>query len=156
MKGNISEIRKKLSSIRGEILSGATEIEIALGWRLRTYFYPKTNQQAAIFYWEIINDRNFGFDKKISLYEKIPYFKRLKQYPDMIKSLRLIQKVRNAVAHWDVESGASSINNIVLFDRSNFKKINFNNNLLKEFRNSEEYVLKKFGFKEYITDKYSN
>ena len=156
MKKSIVDIRKKLNSIRGEILSGATEIESALGWRLRTYFFPKTNQQSSIFYWDIINDRHFGFDKKISLYEKIPYFKRLKQYPKMIKALRLVQKLRNSVAHWDLEIGASSITNIILWNPSNLKRIHLDKNILQEFRDSEIYILKNFRFKEYLNDKYNN
>ena len=42
-------IREKLSLFRGTIISAATVIEGALGWRLRTYFFPKTNRQAPIF-----------------------------------------------------------------------------------------------------------
>jgi len=34
-------IREKLSWFRGNIISDATVIEGALGWRLRTYFFPK-------------------------------------------------------------------------------------------------------------------
>jgi len=81
-------IREKLSLFRGNIISDATVIEGALGWRLRTYFFPKTNRQASIFYWYIINTPHFSFDKKISLYEQIPYFKKLKQYPKVRNSLR--------------------------------------------------------------------
>lgn len=57
-------IREKLSWFRGNIISDATVIEGALGWRLRTYFFPKTNRQSSIFYWYIINTSHFSFDKK--------------------------------------------------------------------------------------------
>ena len=79
-------IREKLSLFRGTIISDATVIERALGWRLRTYFFPKTNQQAPDFLYYIIETPYFSFDKKISLYEQIPYFKNLKQY-SKIKTL---------------------------------------------------------------------
>ena len=156
MKNDIVNIRKRLNTIRGEILSSATEIEGALGWRLRTYFFPKTNQQSTIFYWKIINDRYFGFDKKISLYEQIPYFKRLKQYQKMMKSLRLVQKLRNSVAHWELEIGASSISNIILWNPSNLKRIHLDTNILQEFKDSEIYILTKLKFKEYLNDKYDS
>lgn len=93
-------IRKKLNLFRGKIISDATVIESALGWRLRTYFFPKTNRQATIFYWNIINTPYFSFDRKISLYEKIPYFKKLKRYSRVKNSLRFVQRLRNALAHW--------------------------------------------------------
>jgi len=73
-------IREKLSSFRGTIISDTTVIERALGWRLRTYFFPKTNQQASDFLYNIIETSHFSFDKKILLYEQILYFKKLKQY----------------------------------------------------------------------------
>ncbi len=119
-------------------------------------FFPKTNQQSTIFYWKIINDRYFGFDKKISLYEQIPYFKRLKQYQKMMKSLRLVQKLRNSVAHWELEIGASSISNIILWNPSNLKRIHLDTNILQEFKDSEIYILTKLKFKEYLNDKYDS
>lgn len=61
-------IREKLSVFRGTIISDATIIERALGWRLRTYFFSKTSQQAADFCYHIVETPHFGFDKKISLY----------------------------------------------------------------------------------------
>jgi hypothetical protein len=65
-------IREKLSWFRGNIISDATVIEGALGWRLRTYFFPKTNSQASIFYWYIINTPYFSFDKKFHSTNKSP------------------------------------------------------------------------------------
>ncbi len=77
-------IREKLNWFRGNIISDATVIEGALGWRLRRYFFPKTNKQASIFYWNIINTPHFSFDKKISLYEQIPYFKKFKEHEKIL------------------------------------------------------------------------
>ncbi|XOB42386.1 MAG: hypothetical protein ACKKMP_03435 [Candidatus Nealsonbacteria bacterium] len=41
-------IKEKLDSIRGEIISSASRIEFILGYRLRKYFFPKTNNKAKI------------------------------------------------------------------------------------------------------------
>jgi len=43
-------VREKLSWYRGNIILDSTVIEGILGWKLRTYFFPKTNRQAGIFY----------------------------------------------------------------------------------------------------------
>ena len=83
-------IREKLSLFRGTIISDATVIERALGWRLRTYFFPKTNQQASDFLYYIIETSHFSFDKKILLYEQIPYFRNLKQYANVKNSYIII------------------------------------------------------------------
>ena len=85
-------IKEKLDSIRGEIISSASRIEFILGYRLRKYFFPKTNNKATILFWNVINTPFLSFDNKISLYENIPYFKKLKDYPKIKKSLRFIQK----------------------------------------------------------------
>src|SRR3990167_2103192 len=107
-------IREKLSLFRGTIISDATVIEKALGWKLRTYFFPKTNQQASDFLYYIIETSHFNFDKKISLYEQIPYFKRLSQYSKVKDSLRFVQQLRNALAHWDLDEKLSNENEIVI------------------------------------------
>jgi hypothetical protein len=92
-------IREKLSLFRGTIISDATIIERALGWRLRRYFFPRTTQQVSDFLYYIIETPHFGFDKKISLYEQIPYFKNLRQCSAVRTSLRFVQTLRNALAH---------------------------------------------------------
>ena len=68
-------IREKLSWFRGNIISDATVIERALGWRLRTYFFPKTNQQASNFLYYIIEAPYFTFDKKFHSTNKSPILK---------------------------------------------------------------------------------
>jgi len=147
-------IREKLSLSRGNIISDATIIEGALGWKLRRYFFPKTNRQASIFYWHIINTPNFSFDKKISLYEEIPYFQKLKQYPKVKDSLRFIQRVRNAVAHWELDEKMSDENEIVIYNPSTFKKIRLDEKLIEEFREHEKFLLKTFGWEQTLSEKY--
>jgi hypothetical protein len=46
----ISEVREKLDSPRGEVISSASRIDFILGYKLRTYFFPKTNNKATILF----------------------------------------------------------------------------------------------------------
>lgn len=147
-------IREKLSRFRGNIISDATVIEGILGWKLRIYFFPKTNRQAGIFYWHIINTPHFSFDKKIFLYEQIPYFQTLKQYPKVKNSLRFIQKLRNAIAHWELDEGMSNDNEIVIYNPSTLKRLKLNNKLMAEFREHEKFLLKTFGWTQTLKEKY--
>lgn len=147
-------IREKLSWFRGNIISDATVIEGALGWRLRTYFFPKTNRQASIFYWYIINTSHFSFNKKISLYEQIPYFKKLKQYPKVKNSLRFVHRLRNAVAHWELDGKMSDENAIVIYNPVTLKRIKLDNKLMKEFKEHEKFLLKIFGWEQTLKEKY--
>jgi len=147
-------IREKLSLFRGSIISDATVIETALGWKLRTYFFPKTNRQASIFYYYIINTPHFSFDKKISLYEQIPYFKKLKQYQEVKKSLRFVQRLRNAVAHWELDEKMSNENEIVIYSPVTFKKLRLDDKLIEEFKEHEKFLLKTFGWIQTLKEKY--
>ncbi|MFH1900845.1 MAG: hypothetical protein ABIK26_01180 [Candidatus Omnitrophota bacterium] len=147
-------IRGKLSLFRGNIISDATVIETALGWKLRTYFFPKTNRQASIFYYYIINTPYFGFDKKILLYEQIPYFKKLKQYQGVKKSLRFVQRLRNAVAHWELDEKMSNENEIVIYSPVTFKKLRLNDELIEDFKEHEKFLLKTFGWTQTLKEKY--
>ncbi len=147
-------IREKLSWFRGNIISDATVIETALGWNLRTYFFPKTNRQASIFYYYIINTSHFSFDKKISLYEQIPYFKKLKRYPRVKSSLRFVQQLRNAVAHWELDEKLSDENNIVIYNPVTFKRLIINDKLMGEFKEHEKFLLKIFDWEQTLREKY--
>src|ERR1035437_897579 len=109
------KIREKLDIIRGEIISSATRIDFVLGYRLRRYFFPKTNIKATILFWNVMNTPYLTFDNKISIYESIPYFKKLKSYFAVKKSLRLVQRLRNIMAHWDLDEKKSNLNNIFMF-----------------------------------------
>jgi len=147
-------IREKLSWFRGNIISDTTVIEGALGWRLRTYFFPKTNRQASIFYWYIINTSRFSFDKKISLYEQIPYFKKLKRYPKAKNSLRFIQRLRNAVAHWELDEKMSDENEIIIYNPVTLKRVKLDDKLMEEFKEHEKFLLKIFGWEQTLREKY--
>jgi hypothetical protein len=149
-------IREKLSWFRGTIISDATIIERALGWRLRTYFFPKTNQQASDFLYYIIETSHFSFDKKISLYEQIPYFKKLKQYTKVKSSLRFVQQLRNALAHWNLDEKKSNENEIVIYNPNTFKSLKLNEEIMEKFHEHEKILLKAFGWEQTFKEKYGN
>ena len=148
-------IRGKLSLFRGNIISDATVMETALGWRLRTYFFPKTNQQASDFLYYIIETPYFSFDKKISLYEQIPYFKKLKQYQRVRKSLRFVQQLRNAVAHWELDEKMSNESEIIIYSPITFKRLKLNDETLRRFQEHEKILLKAFGWEQTLREKYN-
>jgi len=148
-------IRERLSLFRGTIISDAAVIERALGWRLRTYFFPKTNQQASDFLYYIIETSHFSFDKKISLYEQIPYFKKLSQYSKVKDSLRFVQQLRNALAHWDLDEKLSDNNEVVIYNPNTFKRLKLNDQLMRKFQEHEKILLKVFGWEQTLKEKYN-
>lgn len=147
-------IRERLSLFRGTIISDATIIERALGWRLRTYFFPKTNQRASDFLYRIIETPHFSFDRKISLYEQIPYFKKSKQYPVVTNSLRSVQTLRNALAHWNLDEKSSTEDEIVIYNPVNFRTLKLNDETMERFQEHEKILLKTFGWKQTLREKY--
>ena len=155
-------IRERLSVFRGTIISDATTIERALGWRLGTYFFPKTNQQASDFLYYIIETPHFSFDKKIVLYEQIPYFKKLSQYSKVKDSLRFVQQLRNALAHWNLDEKMSNENEVVIYNPANFKgwekaqRFKLNDQTMKKFQEHEKILLKVFGWEQTLREKNLN
>ncbi len=146
---NKNIIKEKLDSIRGEIISSTSRIEFILGYRLRKYFFPKTNNKATILFWNVINTPFLSFDNKISLYENIPYFKKLKDYLKIKKSLRFIQRLRNVMAHWELSEKESDLDKIVVFTLvGKYKKITINEKLIQEFEKHFNFLLKKFGYSQ--------
>ena len=144
---NKKKIKEKMDSIRGGIVSSASRIEFILGYRLRKYFFPKTNNKATILFWSIINTSFLSFDNKISIYESIPYFKKLKDYLKIKKSLRFIQRLRNVMAHWDLSERESDLDKIVMFTLvGKYKKITIDEKLIQEFEKHFNFLLKKFGY----------
>ena len=146
-------IREKLSLFRGTIISDSTVIERALGWRLRTYFFPKTNQQASDFIYYIIETPHFSFDKKISLYEQIPYFKKLTQYSKVKDSLRFVQQLRNALAHWNLDEKLNNNNEVVIYNPNTFKRLKLNDEIMRKFQEHEKILLKVFGWEQTLREK---
>src|SRR3989344_6514570 len=143
----ISEIRGKLDLVRGEVISSASRIDFILGYKLRTYFFPKTNNKATILFWNVINSPLLSFDKKISLYESIPYFQKLKNHQKIKESLRFVQMLRNIMAHWELHEKESSLKKIIMFTLvGKYKKITINDNLIKDYKRHINFLLKRFSY----------
>mgnify|MGYP003395291390 CR=1 FL=1 len=135
----ITKIREKLDSIRGEVISSTSRIDFILGYKLRTYFFPKTNNKATILFWNVINSPLLNFDKKINLYESIPYFKKLKNHQKIKKSLRFVQMLINVKE--------SNFKNIAMFTLvGKYRKITINDTLIKDYRKHIDFLLKEFGY----------
>lgn len=148
-------IEDQLDWYRGKILSGAAEIEKALGWRLRTYFFPKSNIQASIFYQTILNANYFSLERKITLYKEIPYFKKLKNFSKVVNSLRFIQQLRNELAHWELlDYEELKGGEIIIYNPITFKKRKLNKGLMKEFTSNDKLLLKSFGWNYHLERKY--
>ncbi len=140
---------EKVAKCRGGIISDATRVEIALDWRLRLYFFPKSNHKAATFHDRILNSSQFSFDKKISLYESTNYFRRLKQHKRIKLSLRLIQRYRNALAHWEWSQWDKGRGEIILYSPDMSREVRLSKKHIAEFQEHVNFVLKTFGFKSY-------
>ena len=140
-------IRERLDLIRGEVISSATRVEFVLGYRLRRYFFPKSNNKATILFWDVMNTPYLTFDNKISIYESIPYFKKLKSYPTIKRSLRFVQRLRNTMAHWDLDEKKSDLKNIFMFTLvGKYREITINDNLIENYRKQITFLLKRFGY----------
>ncbi len=141
------KIREKLDLIRGEIISSAARVEFVLGYRLRRYFFSNTNNKATILFWNVMNTPYLTFDNKISIYETIPYFQKLKSYSDIKKSLRCVQRLRNTMAHWTLDEKQSDLNNIVMFTLvGKYKKIVITDSVIEDYRRQISFLLKNFGY----------
>jgi len=140
-------IQEKLNLIRGEVVSSATRIEFILGCRLGKYFYPKRNNKSTILFWNVINTPYLTFDNKICIYESIPYFKKLKGYNKIKESLRFIQRLRNQMAHWELDEKDSKPENIVMYTLiGKYRKVVINTRFLEEYRKHINFLLKSFGY----------
>lgn len=145
-------IRDKLSLFRGVILSDSTELESILGWKLRSYFFPKTNRRASLFSSLLVD--KLTFNEKISLYEHIHVYAKSKRNESIKRSLRFVQRLRNAVAHSWLLEGASNENEIVIKNPNSYKTLKLDDKLMIEFREHDKFLLKVFGWKETLREKY--
>jgi len=144
-KKETKEIKEMLDTLRGDIISSASRIEFILGSKLQKYFFPKRNNKSTILFWNVLNPMRF--DDKISLYESITYFKKLKNYPKIKKSLRFIQRLRNIMAHWDISENRSNLQNINMFTLvGKYRTIDINQNLMEEFYKNINFLLKKWRY----------
>jgi len=141
------KIREKLDLIKGEVISSATRVEFILGYRLRKYFFPKSNNKATMLFWNVINTPYLTFDNKISIYESLPYFKKLKGYPATKKSLRFVQGTRNMMAHWDLDEKKSNLKNIFMFTVvGKYREAIINDSFVEDYKKHINFLLKEFGY----------
>ena len=143
MKRKKKELAKELNRIRGKILSDTIEIEFLLTERIHRFFHPRQDYRGTAFYWHILNTHKFSFDDKIQLFEKIPYFGKLKSYNSIKNSLRFVRRLRNQLAHWELLENKSKLDHIVLQDPIKLKEVIVNNKLLVEFDKRKEFLLSK-------------
>lgn len=142
-----NQTKEKLDQIRGEIISSATRVEFVLGYRLRKYFFPKSNNKATILFWNVINSPFLTYDNKISIYESIPHFKKLKGYSAIKDALRFIQRLRNVMAHWNLDEKESTPDNIIMFTLTGkYRKITINASAMEQYRSKITFILKQFGY----------
>jgi hypothetical protein len=145
-------IRDKLRLFRGTILSDSTDLESILGWKLRIYFFPKTNRRATLFDSLIID--KLTFEKKISLYEHINVYNKSKKHENIKRSLRFVKKLRNEVAHGWLLEGASNETSIVIKNPISYKTLTLDDKLMNEFKEHDKFLLKSLGWKETLREKY--
>jgi len=110
--------------IRSQILSEAINVELDLLIKLREHFSKRKHN----LYWYLFEVRNFKFDKKIKLFEKISRIKKWENREEIMKSLKNIKDLRNVVAHWEKDFYRSNSKKVVLVNPSLFgiKKTNRN------------------------------
>lgn len=146
-------IWQKLNLHRGTILSGTIDVDICLGLRLRRYFFPKSNRRASILGWDLIEP--LSFDQKIALYEKIPDFKKAKSYRKVKDSLRRVQRLRNAMAHWHLSEKDSTESDIRIYRFSPWRTMVLNDKLMEEFIENEKFLLTALGWGTVARQKYA-
>lgn len=129
-KDKIDNILRK---IRGEIISEAVLVELDLTTKLSYYFFNKNSEKSHIFYWEILNTKNLGFDDKIRIFKRIPSFKKWKKYPEIVQSLTFVQNLRNQLAHWDIRFNKSNQKKIIIYDPITLKERVIDAGVLEEF-----------------------
>jgi len=146
---------EKLNWYRGTILSAVTEIDHALGWKLRVYFFPESNLRSSVFYTSILNAPYLNFERKIMLYKQIPYFRRLKNYDETIESLQYVQRLRNSVAHCELwGEGTNDSTEILMYNPVTLKVLKLNSRVLKEFSKHDKRLLVSFNWKFTLASKY--
>jgi hypothetical protein len=147
-------IRDRLRLFRGTILSDSTDLESMLGWRLRTYFFPETNRKATLFSSLIID--KLSFERKISLYEKINIYNKSKKQENIKRSFKFVRELRNAVAHGWLIEGDSDENCVVIKNPNSYKTWKLDDTLMNEFKSHDKFLLKAFGWKETLREKYGD
>lgn len=132
---------KEFNMIRGNIIANAIEIEDRLTFRLGSYFYPKSSQKSADFFWRILNTHKFSFYDKIELFKDISYFKKLKKYKQIARSLAFVKKIRNVVAHWELLESKSTSGSWILQSPRTAEDFKLNNKKIRKFEEETKFLI---------------
>ncbi len=78
MKANKREtLENRFSYVRGKVLSDSVEVELHLEPFLCDYFFKKNSHRKSALFWYMLSP--LDFNRKIQLFEKIPYLKKKKK-----------------------------------------------------------------------------
>lgn len=149
---NINKVDEIVRKIRGEVLSEAILVELDLVETISDYFFKENSEKSRILYWEILNTRNLGFDDKIRIFNKIPTFKKRKNYHEMKVALTFIKTIRNQLAHWDIKPHKCNKKKIVIYDPIHLTERIIDSKTLEEFDNAI-YTIHKNMCKNHYAEK---
>lgn len=97
LKKKIEETVKKVSFLRGVVITKAVDIEAGIGAIITNYFV--LSDKHSKFSTMILSDPYFSFGLKISIFKKILNEMRYKPYDNFKEDLRRIEELRNRFAH---------------------------------------------------------
>ncbi|MEE8400766.1 MAG: hypothetical protein V3R86_01250, partial [Candidatus Hydrothermarchaeaceae archaeon] len=62
--------------------------------------------------------------------------------------------LRNALAHWELDEKMSDETEIVIYSPATLKRLKINDKLMEKFKEHEKFLLKTFGWKQTLREKY--
>lgn len=130
---NYDKIETLLKKVRGHILSETVLVEIDLTIEIENYFFKRNNKKSRIFRNHILGSKKFTFNDKIDLFEVVLKVKKSKNKDQIMEDLRFIKKLRNFVAHGDMQRSKSTQKKIILCDIDNSKQLEINNKDIEKF-----------------------
>lgn len=109
---------EQFEKFRGKILSMAVHVESTLDSFISNYFIKPQNAKTFFFEDIILLNGYMSFERKINIFEEICKREKFNNISKIVESIRYVQKIRNNVAHWQVE--ISSPNQIILRKRKSY------------------------------------
>jgi hypothetical protein len=132
-------LENRFAYVRGKILSDSVEVELNLEGFICDYFFKKNSHRKNALFWYLLSP--LDFNRKIQLFEKIPYLKKRKNHDKVVKSLKYIQSVRNRVAHDFLMVPKSEWNKLVIRDPKKLNDFILDENLLSKFDENVRYLM---------------
>lgn len=68
--------------------------------------------------------------------------------------LNAAQRLRNAVAHLELDEKMSNEKEIVIYNPATLGRLKLNDKLMEEFKEHEKFLLKIFGWEQTLVEKY--